>query len=192
MLGQRQGHVERHDVVKAVIRIQVLALGIVQEALEAEPAKVILEEGHLARDIDAVELRLLIGILQDIEGVGNPDRRLDGIHVIGDIGVIGRRLNFPVTLRGMPVEGRREGIGLFRFQIDVADIAVTIAHRVVHARGHGPGGPGVALIKIGGAHQVGKAEFQVLGLVQPITGQGGQVDIVVGFLTVLGIEAVGL
>ena len=39
---------------------------------------------------------------------------------------------------------------------------------------------------------MGKAEFQVLGLVQPITGQGGQVDIVVGFLTVLGIEAIGL
>ena len=102
-MGQGQLGVERHDVVELVVGVAVLAVGVVQQALQAEVAERVLDQRHLAGDVDAVETCGLVGVLQDDElvvvvGTGvqeAPAGAAHGIDVVVDPGVERRDLEVP-------------------------------------------------------------------------------------------------
>ena len=70
-------------------------------------------------------------------------------------------LELATALGVVPVKGGGQGCGLFWLEVGVADIAVTVANKVVHDRHHIGGGPGITLIQIGRAHLARQAKFDV-------------------------------
>ncbi len=148
-MGQGQAPVERHDVVEVLAGVTVLAVGVVDQALQAPVAPVVPAQRHLHGQVDAVQTGRLVRVLEYVELVGRPTRTPHGIDVVANPSVVGRGLELPLTSRRVPVEGHRDRVCLLRLEIDISDVAIAVTDEVVHDRCHGPGRPGVALVQVG-------------------------------------------
>ena len=205
-LGQGHARVQRHDVVEVVARGAVLAVDEVEHAAQGElaPLRTLAQVGK-ARKVKAVQARILVGKLQvDKARVGRlvgagagrhgaAAAAAAGVDVVVHIGEVRRELHAPALTRGVvPVGGGAQGVGGFGLEVGVAHVTIAITHHVDHAHGHAAGGPGVALIEVGRARLVRKAELVGGVGVGRIACQGGEVDVVVAALAVTGVEGIGL
>jgi len=192
--------VERHDVVQAVVGVAVLALGVAQLPGQAEGAGGGVGDRHLARQIDAIQPRCLVGVAQDHElilerhGGGRIGHvvPLFGVDVVVHARVVGRGLELPGFIRRVPVQRGRERMGGFVLQIRIAEVAVAITDEVVHLLRHHAGRPGIALVQIGraGLHRV--AELDAAGVVRGIARDRRHVPVVVGLAAIARVEGAGV
>ena len=158
-----------------------------------------------ARQVHAVQPRVLVGEAQVHKALrgravgcragrhGARAAAAFGVDVVVHIAEVGGELDAPALTAGVvPVGGGAQRVGHLGLQVGVADVAVAIARHVDHAHGHPARGPGVALVQIGRARLVRKAEFIAGVGAGGVACQRGEVDVVVTALAVTRVEGLGL
>ena len=202
-----QARVERHQGIQVLARVAVFAADVAQSPFQrpAAPARAVGQLRH-ARDVQPLQAHILVGHAQIDKallgaGIGG-GARAHRAHaaaaalcadVVVHLADVGRDRQAPLFAAGIvPMGGGAQGVGGFGAQVQVADVAVAIAHPVDHAHGHAAGGPGVALIQAGRTCFAGKAKLVIGVGIGAVARQGAEVPGLIAALAVGGIESVGL
>jgi len=146
--------VDRHDMIQ-VNAVSPLAADITERTAHHDaPARNAIHERDFSGDVDAIKPRIMIGEFQKNKIVGHGARRgairhaaahggayaFIDVDVVLNVGVIGGNAQFPILACGIVPAGRKaDGVSFFRFDVEVADIAVAVPEPAVHAHRHGVG-----------------------------------------------------
>ena len=195
-LGQRQARVRRHAVVEAIAGGPVFPVHPGQRALQREDPEPGLRQARLAGQVEAVQPRVLVHVLQHREGIAHRHAArgigvgvpLDRVDVVGDRGHVGRGLQFPAAVGGVQVEGHRCSERALRRQRQVADVAIAVADEVVHDRGHGPGRPREDFVQPGRTHLAGEAVGDVHAIRDRLAQDRGGIPVAIRACPVRRVE----